>query len=385
MTADSIPFVDLAAQQARIRPQIDRAIARVLDHGRYVMGPEVGELECELAGYAGVRDAVGCASGTDALLLALMLHEIGPGDAVLVPSFTFAASAEVVALAGATPVFVDVEADSYNLDPDLIAPAVALARNRSLIPKAIMPVDLFGRPADYARILPLADTHGLTVIADAAQSFGAELGGTRAGALAPVTATSFFPAKPLGAYGDGGAVFTNAPADGELLRSLRVHGQGSGGKYDNDRVGLNARLDTIQAAVLLEKLKIFPDELAARRALARRYDEGLSDLVATPGLPAGVESAWAQYTIRHPRRDRLAAALQQRGVPTRVYYPTPLHRLPAYRGALAPEGGLPVTDRLADEVLSLPMTPYLSETQTAYVVDAVRAAAAEVGAGAAAE
>jgi dTDP-4-amino-4,6-dideoxygalactose transaminase len=370
-----VPLVDVAAQRRRLGERIDAAVARVLDHCQFIMGPEVGALEAELAAFCGVRHALGCASGTDALLLALMGRGIGPGDAVICPAFTFCASAEAVALVGATPVFADVSEATFNLDAAGIEPAVAAVRRHGLRPKAVMTVDLFGLPADYAAIASAAAAHGLDVIADAAQSFGATYGGRRVGALAPVTTTSFFPSKPLACYGDGGAVFTDDDALAEAMRSLRIHGQGAD-KYDNVRIGINGRLDTVQAAVLLEKLKIFAEELAAREHIARRYGEGLGDVAIIPRVPKDSTSVWALYTIRLApgTRDRVMAALATQGIATAAYYPKPLHRQPAYRHYPVAGNGLPVTDRLADEVLSLPMHAYLDEATQDRVIAALRAA-----------
>jgi dTDP-4-amino-4,6-dideoxygalactose transaminase len=370
-----IPFVDVAAQRRRLGARIDEAIARVLGHCQFIMGPEVGALEAELAAFCGARHALGCASGTDALLLALMGQGIGAGDAVICPAFTFCATAEAVALVGATPVFADVAEATFNLDPAGIERAVAAARRHGLKPKAVLTVDLFGLPADYAAIAAVAAAHGLTVIADAAQSFGAAYGGRRVGALAPVTTTSFFPSKPLSCYGDGGAVFTDDDALADVMRSLRIHGQGAD-KYDNVRIGINGRLDTIQAAVLIEKLKIFSEELDARARIARRYGEGLSDAVTVPRVPAGSTTVWALYTIRLApgARDKVMAALAAQGISTGAYYPKPLHRQAAYRHYPVAGNGLPVTDRLADEVLSLPMHAYLDEPTQDRVIAALRAA-----------
>jgi dTDP-4-amino-4,6-dideoxygalactose transaminase len=370
-----IPFVDVAAQRRRLGARIDEAIARVLGHCQFIMGPEVGALEAELAAFCGARHALGCASGTDALLLALMGQGIGAGDAVICPAFTFCATAEAVALVGATPVFADVAEATFNLDPAGIERAVAAARRHGLKPKAVMTVDLFGLPADYAAISAVAAAHGLTVIADAAQSFGAAYGGRRVGALAPVTTTSFFPSKPLSCYGDGGAVFTDDDALADVMRSLRIHGQGAD-KYDNVRIGINGRLDTIQAAVLIEKLKIFSEELDARARIARRYGEGLSDAVTVPRVPAGSTTVWALYTIRLApgARDKVMAALAAQGISTGAYYPKPLHRQAAYRHYPVAGNGLPATDRLAEEVLSLPMHAYLDEPTQDRVIAALRAA-----------
>ena len=369
-------FIDLAAQQARIRDRIDRRIAAVLEHGSYIMGPEVSELEDRLASFAGARHCLSCANGTDALLLALRALGIGHGDAVFVPSFTFAATAEVVPAVGAVPVFVDIDPASYNMDPASLARAVAHARTLDLRPAAAIPVDLFGLHADYAAIGDVAAAEGLRVIADAAQSFGAETGGRRTGSFGDVTTTSFFPAKPLGCYGDGGAIFTDDDALAAVIDSLRVHGKGRE-KYDNVRVGTNSRLDTIQAAILLEKLAILPDELEARQRVAEVYGAALGDLVVVPPVPADARSAWAQYTVRLPEgadRAEVMRRLARRDVPSAIYYPKPLHGQTAYRDAAADPAGLPVSEAAAATVLSLPMHPYLVDAETAAVVDAFRAA-----------
>ncbi|MDP9067831.1 MAG: DegT/DnrJ/EryC1/StrS family aminotransferase [Actinomycetota bacterium] len=371
-TTSALPFVDLEAQRRRLGNGLIDAIAAVIEHGQFIMGPDVFELERQLVDFSGAAEVVTCASGTDALLLALLAQEIGPGDAVYVPSFTFAATAEMIPLVGATPVFVDVLPDTFNLDPASLKEA--LGASAGLRPRAVIPVDLFGLPADYAEIVEIATAHDLVVIADAAQSFGATLGERAVGTLAPVSTTSFFPAKPLGCYGDGGAIFTNDPDIAARLRSLRVHGQGSH-KYENVLLGINGRLDTIQAAVLLEKLRIFPDELLARAKVAERYTRVLSQRIQTPTVPEGVTSAWAQYTVRVPRRDHVAVALREAGVPTAVYYPVPLHRQPAYRSFPTAPGELAVSERLATEVLSLPMHPYLDEPTHERICNAVLGAA----------
>jgi dTDP-4-amino-4,6-dideoxygalactose transaminase len=370
-----LPFIDVAAQRRRLGRRIDEAIARVLAHCQFVMGPELPALEAELAAFCGARHAIGVASGTDALLLALLAKGIGPGDAVFCPAFTFAATAEPIALINATPVFVDVEAASFNLDSSSLERAIATAKQRGLRPKAVIAVDLFGQSADYDAIAPMASAEGLFVIADAAQSFGATYKGRPVGTLAPVTTTSFFPAKPLGCYGDGGAIFTDDDEMAGILRSLRVHGQGAD-KYDNVRIGITGRLDSIQAAVLIEKLEIFPDEIAARDRAARRYHDGLGDVAVVPRIADGLSSVWAQYTIRLPagRRAEVAARLHTDGVPTAIYYPKPLHRQEAFRQCLVAGNGLPVTDRLAAEVLSLPMHAYLDEPTQDRIIDAVRRA-----------
>ncbi len=342
----------------------------MLAHGQYIMGPEVAELEARLSAFCGAPHAVACASGTDALALALMALGVRPAEAILIPAFTFAATAEVVPLLGAVPVFVDVHADTFNLDPASLEAGIHAARRAGLRPVGVIAVDLFGQPADYDAIQEVAQAHGLWVIADAAQSFGADWRGRKVGTLAELTTTSFFPAKPLGCYGDGGAVFTDDPELAAVLRSLRVHGQGED-KYDNVRIGMNGRLDTVQAAILLAKLEIFADEILARQRAAARYDALLGGLVATPILRANVSSTWAQYTIRSSDRDALRRQLAAAGIPTAVYYPRPLHRQTAYRDFPVAEGGCPVAERLATEVLSLPMHPYLDAVMQEAVAAAV--------------
>ena len=368
-----IPFIDVAAQRRRLGAAIDDAVTRVLNHCQFILGPEVRTFESDLAAFCGARHVVTCASGTDALVLALRAMGIGAGDAVLCPSFTFCATAEVAALVGATPVFVDVDAKTFNIDANGIAGAVETARQAGLNPKAIIPVDLFGLPADHAAIRAAAAN--LLVLDDAAQSFGATCDNRRLGTFGLCTATSFFPAKPLGCYGDGGAVMTDDDGLADIMRSLRVHGQGSD-KYDNVRIGLASRLDTMQAAILIEKLKIFPDEIDARNATARRYNEGLSDVAIVPAVPPGMTSVWAQYTIRVQggRRDALAAELKAERIPTAIYYPIPLHRQQAYKQYPVGKGGVAVSDRLADEVISLPMHAYLDPPTQDRIIDATRRA-----------
>ena len=366
-----IAFMDLATQQRRIKAAVDANLARVLAHGQYILGPEVGELEKQLAAFAGVKHAIGCASGTDALVLPLLARGIGAGDAVFSPSFTFIATAEAAVIVGATPVFVDVDPETFLLDPQSLTAAIAQARAQGLRPAAVIPVDLFGQPADYAAIDTIARGEGLFVIADAAQSFGGARGGKRVGAMAPVTSTSFFPSKPLGCYGDGGAILTDDDEIAKTIRSLRVHGQGAH-KYDNIRIGVNSRLDSMQAAVLLAKLTVFEDELVARDRVAKRYDSALANVVRTPRIEPGVRSAWALYTIAASNRNRLAERLKARGVPTAIYYPIPLHRQQAYRSYPIAPGGLAVSERLADEVISLPMHPYLEPAAQDAVVAALR-------------
>ncbi len=375
----SLSFIDLAAQQARIKDRIDARIAKVLAHGAYIMGPEVAELERGLEAFSGARHCVGCANGTDALLLPLMVLKVRTGDAVFCPSFTFAATAEVVPSLGAVPVFVDVDPVSFNMDPASLERAIAWARGAGLTPRAVIPVDLFGLPADYDAIEAIARAEGVAVIADSAQGYGATYKGRVTGAIGDFATTSFFPAKPLGCYGDGGAVFTENDEWADLLRSYRFHGKGAD-KYDNVRIGMNSRLDTLQAAILLEKLAIYGDEIEARQVVARRYTDGLSDVTETPVVGNESRSVWAQYTIKLAdagQRTRVAEALKAEGVPTNVYYPLPLHRQTAYAGFPADPDGLPVSEALAQRVLSLPMHPYLDESDQDRVIGLLRAALAK--------
>jgi dTDP-4-amino-4,6-dideoxygalactose transaminase len=369
-----IEFVDLGSQRRRLGRRVDEAILRVVDHGKYIMGPEVAIFEQELAAFCGAKHVLSCANGTDALGLALMAKGIKPGQAVLVPSFTFAATAEVVAWFDAVPVFVDVLEHTFNMDPASLEAGIATAKRLGREPAGIIPVDLFGLPAGYDEILAVAAAHRLWVICDAAQSFGAVYKGRNVGTMGDITTTSFFPAKPLGCYGDGGAVFTDDDDIAAVLKSLRVHGQGSD-KYDNVRIGMNARLDTIQAAVLSQKLSIFADEIEARSQVARRYADSLGDIVRLPDIPEGHTSVWAQYTVRLPNgcdRDGVASRLKEAGVPTAVYYAKPLHQQTAYRQYPVAGNGLPISDRLAGEVLSLPMHPYLAEPIQRRIADALR-------------
>jgi dTDP-4-amino-4,6-dideoxygalactose transaminase len=373
----SIPFIDVAAQRRRLGAAIDDAVARVLTHCQFIQGPEVHVLEAELAAFCGARHAVTCASGTDALLLVLMAWQIGRGDAVICPSFTYHATAEMVALLGATPIIADVLPDSFNLDPASCQRAVVSAKRLGLNPRAIIPVDLFGLPADHDAIAAIAAAHGLLVLDDAAQAFGAHYRGKRIGTLAAATATSFFPAKPLGCYGDGGAVFTDDDALAARVKSIRLHGEGVD-RSEAARIGITGRLDTLQAAVLIEKLKIFPDEIATRKLVAARYSAALADLAIVPRAGNESTSVWAQYTIRLKagKRDPLAAGLKAQGIPTAIYYSKPLHRQPAYRHFPLAEGGVPVSDRLAEEVLSLPMHAYLEAPIQDRIIESVRRALA---------
>jgi UDP-2-acetamido-2-deoxy-ribo-hexuluronate aminotransferase len=368
----SIAFIDLKAQRARLKDRIDAAVMRVLDHAGYVMGPEVGQFERLLGDFGRAAHVLSCANGTDALALPLMAWGIGAGDAVFCPSFTFAATAEVVPWFGATPVFVDVDRHTYNLDPAHLEQAIEQVKAKGeLMPRAIIAVDLFGQPADYRVIADIAKRHGLKLIADSAQGFGCALDGEHPLHWADVTTTSFFPAKPLGCYGDGGAVLTNDADLHAVLASLRNHGAGAD-KYDNVRIGVNSRLDTIQAAILIEKLAVFPDEIEARNRIAARYRDGLAGAVDTPTVIEGGVSTWAQYTIEADNRDGLAAALKEQGIPTAMYYPRPLHVQTAYRDFPVGGNGLPATMAAAARVISLPMHADLDEATQDRIVAAVR-------------
>ena len=371
-----IPFIDIVAQRQRLGRSIDEAVSRVLAHCQFINGPEVTTLEAALAKFSGARHVIACASGTDALLMVLMAKQLGPGDAVLCPSFTFCATGEAVALTGATPVFVDVDEATFNIDAASLERGIATAKRLGLKPRAVIPVDLFGQSADHDAVGAIAAAEGLFVLDDAAQGFGASYKGRRLGTFGLATATSFFPAKPLGCFGDGGAIFTDDDELAERLRSIRVHGQGSD-KYDNVRLGLTARLDTMQAAILIEKLGIFEDEIAARNEVAERYARGLGNVVTVPRLAEGCTSVWAQYTIRLPKganRDGFAAALKAQGIPSAIYYPKSMHQQTAYRDFPVADGGLPVSERLSDDVISLPMHAYLDEPTQARIIEAVRGA-----------
>lgn len=368
-----VPFIDLQAQRGRISAQIDEAIARVLDHGAFVMGPEVAEVEAALAARAGAKYCLSCASGTDALTLPLMAAGIGPGDAVLVPSFTFTASAEVIALRGASPVFVDVDRDTFNMDPVSLEAGIAAAKRAELTPRAIMTVDLFGQPANYDAIAAIATGNGLWILDDGAQSFGATYKGQPIGSLGRVTGTSFYPSKPLSCYGDGGAVFTDDDDLYDRMKHARVHGNG-GGSSEAQCLGLTARFDSIQAAVLLEKLKIFDDECQQRDMVALRYTEALSDIVQTPTVSEDSTSVWAQYTLVSEQRDTIAKVLSENNIPTALFYPLPIHGQVPYRDFPVAGNGLPVTEALANQVISLPMHPYLEAETQDRIINAVRAA-----------
>jgi len=378
LRSEPVPFIDLAAQRRRLGKSVDEAVSRVLAHCQFINGPEVTQLESQLAAFSGARHVVTCASGTDALLMVLMAKGVGRGDAVLCPSFTFCATGEAVALTGATPVFVDVDEATFNIDVNSLKRGIATAIKLGLKPRAVIPVDLFGQSADHDAIGAIAEAEGMFVLDDAAQAFGASYKGRRLGTFGLVTATSFFPAKPLGCFGDGGAIFTDDAELAATLRSVRVHGQGSD-KYDNVRLGLTGRLDTMQAAILIEKLKIFEDEIAARNKVAERYGRGLGNIVTVPHVASGGTSVWAQYTIRLPKgsdRDGFAATLKAQGIPTAIYYPKSMHQQTAYRDFPVADGGLPASERLSDDVISLPMHAYLDEPTQERVIKAVRGALA---------
>ena len=368
-----IPFIDVAAQRRRLGHAVDDAVARVLAHCQFVNGPEVRAFESDLAAFCGARHAIGCASGTDALLLVLMAWEIKPGDAVICPSFTYHATAEMVALLGATPIIADVSPETFNLDPASCERGVTTAKRLGLKPRAIIPVDLFGLPADHEAIAAIAKTYDLKILDDAAQGFGAAYRGNKLGTFGTATATSFFPAKPLGCYGDGGAVFTDDDALAARVKSIRLHGEGVD-RSEAARIGITGRLDTIQAAILIEKLKIFPDEIAARNRVAERYEQALADIAIVPRVGNESTSVWAQYTIKLKpgQRDKLAADLKAQGIPTAIYYTKPLHKQPAYRDYPLADGGVPVSEQLSSEVISLPMHAYLEQPDQDRIIGAVR-------------
>jgi len=377
---NTIEFIDLQAQARYLGARIGKAIQRVLDHGHFIMGPEIKELEAQLSTFGSSKCAVTCASGTDALLLPLMAWKIGLDgggrrDAAFVPSFTFASTAEMVALAGATPVFVDVRSDTFNMDPARLLEAVEEVKAKGeLIPRAVIAVDLFGQIADYPALKEICQAHGLKLVSDAAQAFGATLDGKQACHWADCVTTSFFPAKPLGCYGDGGAVLTNDLELAEIIESLRIHGKGSD-KYNNVRIGLNGRMDTLQAAILIQKLGIFAEEIVKRNKIAARYSEALAQAVAVPFIVDGAVSTWAQYTLLVDNRSEMQAALKKRGVPSAVYYPKPLHQQTAYRHFPVSGNGLPVSEMLSSKVLSLPMHPYMDEDTQNYIIESVKQAA----------
>lgn len=371
---NKVAFTGLSAQTKRLRSQIDINIAQVLDHGQFIMGPEVVQFERKLEAFCGAKHAITVANGTDALQIALMAAKVGPGDAVYVPSFTYTATAEVILVLGARPVFVDVDLATFNIDCSDLARKIIETDRSELTPKAIISVDLFGLPADSDALNMIAEEHSLFLISDAAQSFGAKnSAGRNVGTLASVTTTSFFPAKPLGCFGDGGAIFTDDDDLAKTMRSIRVHGQGSA-KYETVRVGMNSRLDTLQAAILLAKIDIFAEEIDSRNRLADRYSDALKDIVIAPAKPERTISAWAQYTLRVKHRDIFQEVLSEAGVPTAIYYPLPMHLQPAYREFGGGLGSLPASEQLSGEVISLPMNPYWTDDDLRRVVEAVYAA-----------
>ena len=371
-----IPFIDLKSQQERIRSKIDERIKTVLDHGQYILGPEVKELEKKLGLFANSKYVLCCSSGTDALLLALLGLGLKPGEGVIVPAFTFASSGEVMPLLGAIPIFIDVDRDTFNLDPTKLDNAFKTAYKLGITVKGIMPVGLFGQPADMDPINNFAKDHNLWVLDDAAQSFGSKYNNNPVGSLCEVSATSFFPAKPLGCYGDGGALFTNNKEIYEIANSSHVHGMGKV-KYEYDRIGMNARISTIQAAILLEKLNIFPLELEKRQKVADNYNKYFQQLnleIKTPILIKKATSSWAQYTIVLPNdvdREKLQESLKFKKIPTAVYYPIPLNEHKPYEKYPVSQEGLPVTTYLSKNVLSLPMHPYLSESEIMFIVKSI--------------
>lgn len=382
----SIAFIDLAAQQHVIKEKIEQRIFAVLQHGKYILGPEVAELEKKLADFVKVKHCIGVSSGTDALLMALMAKGIGPGDAVFTTPFSFIATAEVINLLGATPVFVDIDQQTYNIDSRQLSLAIEAVKSSdssihplpakndgtplNLIAKAVIPVDLFGLPADYDAIMDLAQKHDLFVVEDAAQGLGGTFKGNQAGGLAHVGTTSFFPAKPLGCYGDGGAVFTNDDDIADICRSIRVHGKGVD-KYDNIRLGLNARLHTLQAAILLPKLDIFSTEVRKRQNVAEMYSDGLrqSNKLTTPFIPEGYTSAWAQYTLFSENRNTILKGLKEKNIPSAIYYGRCLHLQLAYADLNYNKGDFKIAELCSEGVFSLPMYPYLPKDDIKYIVD----------------
>jgi dTDP-4-amino-4,6-dideoxygalactose transaminase len=371
METANIPFIDLRKQYEHIKEDLGARIHKVMSSFAFIQGPEVKELEGLLAEYVGVPEVISCANGTDALSLPLLAYNLAPGDAVFCPTFTFIATSEVVSLRGATPIFVDVDPKTFNMDPEDLKKKIQKARaDGEFIPKVIITVDLFGLPANYPAIEKIAEEFDLIVLEDAAQGFGGRIGQKKAGSFGKVSGTSFFPAKPLGCYGDGGAIFTEDKELADILRSLRSHGQGKE-KYEHQRVGLNSRLDSMQAAILLSKLKVFPEELDKRQKVAERYTKQLKDIVDTPVVPKNYLSSWAQYTIKVPaeKRDKIVSFMKGKGVPTMIYYPKALHLQPAYRKGLRKIGECPKAEKLCSEVLSLPMHPYLDIKDQDYIIN----------------
>ena len=368
----SVSFIDLATQQTRLRAQIDEALAGVMAHGCYVGGPEIEELERALALRVGVRHAVCCSSGTDALLISLLALDIGRGDGVIVPAFSFIAPAEAAVLAGATPVFADVQKESFLISPTSFERAIETAKKSGIQPRAVIPVDLFGMIADYRSLSDIARHHGVHLIADAAQSFGSERDGKKAGSFGVCAITSFYPAKPLGCYGDGGAIFTDNDSLADKFRAIRQHGAQKN-RYQHERIGITGRMDSFQAAILLAKLRIFDEELQTRNEIATRYTEHLREFVATPCLPPRSQSNWACYTIQSSRRDEIRKALSASGLPSAVYYPHALPEQGFYRRFLCAKEGAVVSSSLCRRVLSLPIHPYLSESAQEQIINTIKA------------
>jgi dTDP-4-amino-4,6-dideoxygalactose transaminase len=366
--SEPMQFIDLASQQQLIRPHLDVAISKVLDHGQFIMGPEVKEFESQLQEFTGAEHALTCANGTDALTLVLMAWGVGPGDAVFVPSFTYVATAEAPAQLGAIPFFVDVCKDTFNIDPQSFKQALVDCRKLGLKPSTVIAVDLFGQPADVDAITEIAHDENIKVLIDGAQSFGAISKGRRVGSMGDATTTSFFPAKPLGCYGDGGAIFTNKEKDAKMINSLRLHGKGLQ-KYDNVRVGINSRLDTIQAAILLEKLKIFPVEIVKRNELAKFYCKALDGIFSVPRLSSHNEGVWAQFTLISESRNNVLQHLSKHKIPAAVYYPKPLSQQDGYKSYPSVSTGTEISNLLSKNVFSIPMHPYMSKDQAQNIVD----------------
>jgi UDP-2-acetamido-2-deoxy-ribo-hexuluronate aminotransferase len=368
----SVPFIDLKAQYARIQDDVNAGIQRVLEHGKYIMGPEVAEFEAKLAEFCGAKHAITCSNGTDALSLGLMAYDIGVGDAIFTTPFTFFATAEVIALAGATPVFVDIDPKTFNIDPAKLAEAVErVVAEGKLKPRGIIPVNLFGLAPDFDGIDAVAKAHDLFVLEDTAQGFGGLYKGRTSGSLGDISSTSFFPAKPLGCYGDGGAVFTSDDDLAQKMRSIRVHGQGAD-KYDNVRVGLNARFDTIQAAIMLPKLAIFPEEIELRQNVANAYSKALDGLVETPFVPEGYKSVWAQYSVLSDHREAIQAGLKEAGIPSVIYYRIPCHLSKAFEHLGYKEGDMPESEKASKRIFSLPMHPYIEDGFADTVASVIR-------------
>ena len=368
----SVPFIDLKTQYARLKQDIDAGIQGVLDHGTYIMGPEIGELESRLSAFCGAKHSISCSNGTDALLLGLMAYDVGPGDAVFTTPFTFFATAEVIAMLGATPVFVDIDERTFNIDPIQLAEQVARVKAEGkLTVRGVIPVNLFGLAPDFDAINTIAKEHDLFVLEDTAQGFGGVYKGKVSGSLGDISTTSFFPAKPLGCYGDGGAVFTDDDELAAKMKSLRVHGQGRD-KYDNVRIGMNARMDTLQAAILMPKLAAFPAEIKLRQEVAQRYTLALDGLVETPFVPEGYTSVWAQYSVMSDHREQIQLALKEQGIPSVVYYRIPCHLSDAFSALGYVEGDMPASESASKRIFSLPMHPYVEQGFAERVADIIR-------------